>query len=183
MAFALKVRASSKRDQVTPRLEVRAGFRLSRRMEDEAHDRASTTSSWMACSRQTSHRRFALIDTALNSFDRASASHGMYVAMGRLSAPGFGVHRALIDTLDYRLDQTGSLQHNTVDQEYPVANLNSHRIGPPAGSKISRAMCSLISRRRQCSRGRSEWSSAWLKPRLPSAITVRTATTRFFRKT
>ena len=128
--------------KVTPRLEVRAGFRFeSTNGWNEAHDRASN---------------YVIVDGVLQTDPRIGGSalidnRAKFLPEPRIGIAwdvrgngqtsvraGFGVHRALLDTLDYRLDQTAPFNTTQSIKNIPVANLNiTPGSAPPAGSKIS----------------------------------------------
>lgn len=128
--------------RVTPRLEVRAGFRAeSTNGWNEAHDRASN---------------YVIVDGVLQTDPRIGGSaltdnRAKFLPEPRIGIAwdvrgngqtsvraGFGVHRALLDTLDYRLDQTAPFNTTQSIKNISVANLNiTPGSAPPAGSKIS----------------------------------------------
>ena len=66
----------------------------------------------------------------------------------------FGVHRALLDTLDYRLDQTAPFNSTLSYSNTTVAISTSFQpLRPRAAEKSHPAMCSATLRRRRCWRG------------------------------
>ncbi len=129
--------------RLRPNLELRAGFRFeSTNGWNEAQDRASNylfdpngiieTNPQIGHSALTKNRATFLPEPRIGlAWDPAGHGHTVIHA-------GFGVYRALLDNLDYRLDQTAPF--NTTNTLKNVA-LSSIDIvpgeAPPSGSKIS----------------------------------------------
>jgi hypothetical protein len=124
--------------KATPRLELRAGFRSeSTNGWNEAHNRASNygftngvinTNPTIGGSALTQNRATFMPEP------RIGLAYDLFGNGKTAVRASFGVHRALLDTLDYRLDQTApfnttfSFSNTTVDQ---LAGLAS---GTTAGS-------------------------------------------------
>ena len=162
--------------KVTPRLELRAGFRFeSTNGWNEVHGRASNygftdgvinTNPTIGSSALSDNRAKFMPEP------RIGVAYDLFGNGKTAVRASFGVHRALLDTLDYRLDQTApfnttlSFSNTTVDQ------LASSPVDRPPGADRSRpATCSRISLPRRCWRGPSRSSSR--SPRLlrsPSAM-------------
>src|SRR6185437_6452350 len=50
---------------------------------------------------------------------------------------GFGVYRALLDNLDYRLDQTAPYNTTNTLKNVPLSSLHITSEAPPSGSRVS----------------------------------------------
>ena len=126
--------------KVTPRLELRVGFRSeSSTGWNEAHGRASNygftngvinTNPTIGSSALTNNRAKFLpeprIGIAYDVFgDGKTALRG-----------GFGVHRALLDALDYRLDQTAPYNTTLSFSNVTVDKLAGLASGPTAGAGL-----------------------------------------------
>jgi hypothetical protein len=128
--------------KVTPRLEVRAGFR------------AESTNGWNEAQGRAAN--YAIVDGVLQT---APVVGGSALATNRakfLPAPrvgfawdvwgngktavrgGFGVYHGLLDTLDYRLDQTAPFNTAESIKGIALSNLSiTPGTPPPAGTKVS----------------------------------------------
>lgn len=128
--------------KVTPRLEVRAGFR------------AESTNGWNESQGRASN--YALVDGVLQTTPVVGGSALSTNRAKFLPAPrvgfawdvwgngktavrgGFGLYHGLLDTLDYRLDQTAP--YNTAEsvKSIAVSNLSfTPGVEPPNGTKVS----------------------------------------------
>ena len=128
--------------KVTPRFELRAGFRSeSTNGWNEAQGRASnyqivdgvlqTTPIVGGSALWTNRAKF--LPNPRVGFAWDVWGNGKTAVRG-----GFGVYHGLLDTLDYRLDQTAP--YNTAEsiKSIAVSNLNiTPGVAPPAGTKIS----------------------------------------------
>jgi hypothetical protein len=128
--------------KVTPRLEVRAGFR------------SESTNGWNEAQGRASN--YALVDGVLQTTpviggSALSNNRAKFLPNPRVGFAwdvwgngktavrgGFGVYHGLLDTLDYRLDQTAP--YNTAEsiKSIAVSNLSfTPGVAPPAGTKVS----------------------------------------------
>jgi hypothetical protein len=128
--------------KVTPRLEVRAGFRSeSTNGWNEAQSRAANyaivngvlqTNPVVGSSALTVNRAKFLPEPRVG-FAWDVWGNGKTAVRG-----GFGVYHGLLDTLDYRLDQTAPFNTSESIKSVPVSSLNiTPGTAPPAGSKVS----------------------------------------------
>jgi hypothetical protein len=112
--------------KVTPRLELRAGFRSeSTNGWNEAHDRASNygfTNGVINTNPTIGGSALAQNRAAFMPEPRIGVAYDVFGNGKTAVRASFGVHRALLDTLDYRLDQTApfnttlSFSNTTVDK-------------------------------------------------------------------
>ncbi len=128
--------------KVTPRLEVRAGFRSeSTNGWNEANGRAANyaivdrvlqTNPFVGGSALTANRAKFLLEPRIG-FAWDVRGNGKTAVRG-----GFGIYHSLLDTLDYRLDQTAPFNTAESIKNIAVSNLNIvPGTAPPAGSKVS----------------------------------------------
>jgi hypothetical protein len=128
--------------KVTPRLEVRAGFRSeSTNGWNEAQGRAANyaiangvlqTQPVVGGSALSTNRARFLPDPRVG-FAWDVWGNGKTAVRG-----GFGVYHGLLDTLDYRLDQTAPFNTAESIKSIAVSNLNiTPGTPPPAGTKVS----------------------------------------------
>jgi hypothetical protein len=143
---------------VTPRLEVRAGLRVeSSNGWNEAQNRASNygftdgvinTTPTVGGSALTDNRAKFLPEPRVG-FAYDPFGKGKTVLKG-----SFGVHRALLDTLDYRLDQTAPFNTTLSYSNTTVSKLASISTSSATGGKVSPSNVQTILRRRRCWLGR-----------------------------
>jgi hypothetical protein len=127
--------------KVTPRLEVRAGLRVeSSNGWNEAQNRASNygftdgvinTTPTVGGSALTDNRAKFLPEPRVG-FAYDPFGKGKTVLKG-----SFGVHRALLDTLDYRLDQTAPFNTTLSYSNTTVSKLASISTSSATGGKVS----------------------------------------------
>ncbi len=128
--------------RVTPRLEVRAGFRFeSTNGWNEAQGRASNyaivdgvlqTDPVVGDSALTKNRALFLPEPRVG-FAWDVWGNGKTAVRG-----GFGIYHSLLDTLDYRLDQTAPFNTAESLANTTVSNLQiTPGTPPPAGTKVS----------------------------------------------
>ena len=134
--------------KVTPRFELRAGFRFeSTNGWNEAHGRASNydftdgvinTSPTVGNSALSDNRAKFLPEP------RIGFAYDVY-GKGKTALKGsFGIHRALLDTLDYRLDQTAPYNTTLSYSNTTVTKLPSCRPPRQPGALCLPVMCSVI---------------------------------------
>jgi len=128
--------------KISSQLEVRAGFR------------SESTNGWNEVQGRASN--YVITDGVLETQPRIGSSaltenHAVFLPEPRVGFAydvrgdgrtairgGFGVYHGLLDTLDYRLDQTAPFNTAQSFSNIPVANLNITPGTPlPAGSKVS----------------------------------------------
>ena len=128
--------------RVTPRLELRAGFRF------------ESTNGWNEAQGRASN--YAIVDGVLQTdpgvgTSALSKNRALFLAQPRVGFAwdvwgngktavrgGFGLYHSLLDTLDYRLDQTAPFNTAESISNIAVSNLNfTPGTPPPAGTKIS----------------------------------------------
>lgn len=129
--------------RLRPNLELRAGFRFEATNGwNEAQDRASNylfdangvieTNPRVGRSALTKNRAEFLPEPRIGlAWDPAGRGNTVVHA-------GFGVYRALLDNLDYRLDQTAPFNTTNTLKNVPLASL--HIVpgeAPPSGSRVS----------------------------------------------
>ena len=112
--------------KVTPRLELRAGFRFeSSNGWNEAHNRASNygfTNGVINTNPTIGGSALAQNRATFMPEPRIGVAYDVFGNGKTALRANFGVHRALLDTLDYRLDQTApfnttlSFSNTTVDK-------------------------------------------------------------------
>jgi len=128
--------------KVTPRLELRAGFR------------SESTNGWNEAQGRAAN--YAIVDGVLQTNPVVGSSaltknHAKFLPEPRVGFAwdvwgngktavrgGFGLYHGLLDTLDYRLDQTAP--YNTAESISNIAVSNLHitpGTPPPAGTKVS----------------------------------------------
>ncbi len=128
--------------KVTPRLEVRAGFRSeSTNGWNEAQGRAANyaivngvlqTNPVVGTSALTANRA-KFLPAPRVGFAWNVWGNGKTAVRG-----GFGIYHGLLDTLDYRLDQTAPFNTAESIKSIAVSNLSiTPGTAPPAGTKIS----------------------------------------------
>jgi hypothetical protein len=128
--------------KVLPRLELRAGFRLeSTNGWNEVHGRAANyaivngvlqTQPVVGSSALTNNRAKFLPEPRLG-FAWDVWGNGKTAVRG-----GFGIYRGLLDTLDYRLDQTAPFNSAETIKNISVSNLNINpNAPPPPGTLVS----------------------------------------------
>ncbi len=128
--------------KVTPRLEVRAGFRSeSTNGWNEAQGRAANyaivngvlqTTPIVGSSALTTNRA-KFLPAPRVGFAWDVWGNGKTAVRG-----GFGIYHGLLDTLDYRLDQTAPFNTAESIKSIAVSNLNiTPGTPPPAGTKVS----------------------------------------------
>ena len=126
--------------KVTPRLELRAGFR------------SESTNGWNEAHRRASNYRFTggvintdpTIGSSALSENRAtfmpeprvSLAYDVFGTGKTALRGGFGVHRALLDTLDYRLDQTAPYNTTLAFSNTTVDKLGGLAAGNAGGSGL-----------------------------------------------
>jgi Carboxypeptidase regulatory-like domain len=126
-----------------PNLELRAGFRFeSTNGWNEAQNRASNylfdpsgvieTNPRIGHSALTNNRAKFLADPRLGlAWDPAGHSKTIVHA-------GFGIYRALLDNLDYRLDQTAPFNTTNTLKNVPLSSIQiAPGQGPPSGTLVS----------------------------------------------
>ena len=128
--------------KVTPRLEVRAGFR------------SESTDGWNESQGRASN--YIITDGVLETQPRIGGSaltknSALFLAQPRLGFAwdvwgngktavrgGFGIYHGLLDTLDYRLDQTAPFNTAETIKNIPVSKLQiTPGTPPPAGTLVS----------------------------------------------
>ncbi|GGA53250.1 hypothetical protein GCM10011507_00390 [Edaphobacter acidisoli] len=124
----------------TPRLEVRAGFRFeSTNGWNEAQDRASNygftngvidTNPTVGASALTTNRAKFLPEPRLGLAWNVRGNGKTAVRAG------FGLHRSLLDTLDYRLDQSAPYNTTLSLSNVPVSSLNITASTKPSASSL-----------------------------------------------
>ncbi|MFT4114802.1 TonB-dependent receptor [Silvibacterium sp.] len=128
--------------KLRPNLELRAGFRFeSTNGWNEAHDRASNygftdgvidTDPTVGHSSLSKNRAKFLPEPRVGlAWDPARNGNTVVHA-------GFGIYRALLDNLDYRLDQTAPYNTTNTLKSVALSSLSiSPGAAPPSGSKVS----------------------------------------------
>src|SRR3974390_2335995 len=128
--------------KVTPRLEVRAGFRF------------ESTNGWNEAQGRAAN--YAIVDGVLQTTPVVGGSALSDNRAKFLPEPrggfawdvwgngktavraGFGLYHGLLDTLDYRLDQTAPFNTAEALSNVPVSSLHfTPGTAPPAGTKVS----------------------------------------------
>jgi len=142
--------------KVSKRLELRAGFRTeSTNGWNEAEGRAANYAIVNGVLQtQTAHRLVRAHHQSRSLAARAACG----LCMGRVGQwektavrGGFGLYHGLLDTLDYRLDQTAPFNTAESISNIAVSKLNiTAGTPPPAGAKISPATCNPTSLPPQC---------------------------------
>ena len=132
--------------KVTPRLELRAGLRTeSTTGWNEAHSRASNygfTNGVINTSPTIGGSALAQNRATFMPEPRVGAAYDLFGNGKTAVRANFGVHRALLDTLDYRLDQTApfnstlSFTNTTVDKLAPLASGTAAGAGQISPSNV-----------------------------------------------
>jgi hypothetical protein len=132
--------------KVTPRLELRAGFRSeSTNGWNEAHNRASNygfTNGVINTNPTIGGSALAQNRATFMPEPRIGVAYDVFGNGKTAVRASFGVHRALLDTLDYRLDQTApfnttlSFSNTTVDKLASLASGTSTGSGQISPSNV-----------------------------------------------
>ena len=132
--------------KVTPRLELRAGFRSeSTNGWNEAHNRASNygfTNGVINTNPTIGGSALAQNRATFMPEPRIGVAYDLFGNGKTALRANFGVHRALLDTLDYRLDQTApfnttlSFSNTTVDKLPALATGTSTGSGQISPSNV-----------------------------------------------
>ena len=127
--------------KVTPRLEVRAGFRSeSTNGWNEAQGRASNYDFTNGVINSTpTVGNSALSDNRAKFLPepRVGIAYDLTGNGKTVVKAGFGIHRALLDTLDYRLDQTAPYNTTLSFSNTTVAKLPALSLASATGGKVS----------------------------------------------
>jgi hypothetical protein len=128
--------------QIASRLQLRAGFRFeSTNGWNESRCRASNygftggvinTDPTVGCSALTTNRAKFLPEP------RAGLAWDVFGNGHTAVRAGFGIHRSLLDNLDYRLDETAPFNTTITLKNVPISSLSiTPGSTPPSGGKVS----------------------------------------------
>lgn len=125
-----------------PNLEIRLGFRFeSTDGWNESHGRAANyrfdANGVVETNPHVGDSVFAVNRSKFLPEPRVGLAWDPFGSSKTVVRAGFGIHRALLDNLDYRLDQTAPFNTTVALKNVPVADLHILPGVLPAGSKIA----------------------------------------------